>query len=59
MKIIIADDDALVRNELNFMLNSIPDMEVVGDAADCNEVFKKLENTQADLVLMYSSMPPG
>ena len=54
MKIIIADDHALVRNALTFMLNAQPDMEVVGDAADGNEVFMKLENTQADLVLMTS-----
>lgn len=59
MKIIIADDHALVRNALTFMLNAQPDMEVVGDAADGNEVFMKLENTQADLVLMDISMPPG
>ncbi|WP_434352439.1 response regulator [Trichococcus flocculiformis] len=59
MKIIIADDHALVRNALTFMLNAQPDMDVVGDAADGNEVFMKLENTQADLVLMDISMPPG
>jgi two-component system response regulator NreC len=59
LKIIIADDHALVRNALTFMLNAQPDMEVVGDAADGNEVFMKLENTQADLVLMDISMPPG
>lgn len=59
MKIMIADDHALVRNALSFMLNAQPDMEVVADAADGHEVFMKLEHTPVDIVLMDISMPPG
>ncbi|MGX7352211.1 response regulator [Enterococcus canis] len=59
MKLFIADDHALVRNALSFLLNAQPDMEVVGDAADGHEVFMKLEQLPVDLVLMGISMPPG
>ncbi|MDH6363228.1 two-component system response regulator NreC [Enterococcus sp. PF1-24] len=59
MRILVADDHALVRNALSFLLNAQPDMEVVGDAADGHEVFIKIESTQADIVLMDISMPPG
>lgn len=59
MRIMIADDHALVRNALSFMLNAQSDMEVVADAADGNEVFMKLEQIPVDIVLMDISMPPG
>lgn len=59
MKLLIADDHALVRNALSFLLNAQPDIEVVADAADGTEVFLKLEQYEVDLVLMDISMPPG
>lgn len=59
MKILIADDHALVRNALAFMINAQSDMEVIGDAADGNEVFMKIENLPVDIVLLDISMPPG
>lgn len=59
MKLLIADDHAMIRNALAFMLNAQPDMEVVGDAADGNEVFLKAEQLPVDILLMDISMPPG
>lgn len=59
MKLLIADDHAMIRNALAFMLNAQPDMEVVGDAADGNEIFLKAEQLPVDLLLMDISMPPG
>lgn len=59
MKLLIADDHAMIRNALAFMINAQQDMEVVGDAADGNEVFVKAEQLPVDILLMDISMPPG
>lgn len=59
MKIMIADDHAVVRSGLRFMINAQPDMEVVADAADGTEAVLTLEQQVVDIVLMDLSMPPG
>lgn len=59
MKLLLADDHAMIRNALAFLLNAQPDMEVVADAADGNEVFVKSEQFPVDVILMDISMPPG
>ncbi|MBV7390038.1 MULTISPECIES: response regulator transcription factor [Enterococcus] len=59
MKILIADDHAMIRNALAFLINAQKDMDVVADAADGHEVFMKVENEPVDIVLMDISMPPG
>lgn len=59
MKLMIADDHALVRNALTFLLNAQPDMTVVGQAADGHTLFMSLEHTEVDIVLLDISMPPG
>lgn len=59
MNILIADDHAMIRNALAFMINAQPDMKVVGDAADGSEVFLKAEQLPIDILLMDISMPPG
>ncbi|MGM0213665.1 response regulator transcription factor [Enterococcus sp. AZ109] len=59
MNILIADDHAMIRNALAFLINAQSDMEVVADAADGHEVFMTVENQPIDLVLIDISMPPG
>lgn len=59
MRILIADDHAMIRNALAFLINAQPDMEVVADAADGHEVFMTVESHEIDLVLIDVSMPPG
>lgn len=59
MKILIADDHAMIRNALAFLVNAQPDMDVVADAADGHEAFMLVENTSIDIILMDISMPPG
>lgn len=59
MNILIADDHAMVRNALAFFINAQSDMQVIGDAADGNEVFMELERLSVDIILMDISMPPG
>ncbi len=36
-KVLIADDEALVRNGLRWMIEAAPDLAVVGEAADGGE----------------------
>lgn len=59
MNIIIADDHAVVRSGLRLLLESQPDITVVGDAADGTEAFLLLEKYPVDVVLMDMRMPPG
>ncbi len=59
MKIVIADDHAIVRSGFAMILNFQPDMEVVGTAADGIEAYTMVAKHQPDILLMDLSMPPG
>ncbi|WP_411346518.1 response regulator [Paenibacillus sp. WLX1005] len=59
MKIVIADDHAIVRSGFAMILNFQPDMEVVGTAADGIEAYTVVARHQPDILLMDLSMPPG
>ncbi len=56
-RILIADDHALVREEIRAMLASEPDLEVVGDAEDGKEALAMCQRLRPHLVLMDVSMP--
>lgn len=55
----IADDHAVVRSGLKYILEAQPDFEVTADAADGTEAFMLLEHQPVDVVLMDLRMPPG
>lgn len=59
MKIIIADDHAVVRSGFMHILNFQGDMEVVATAADGLEAYDLVAKHRPDLLLMDLSMPPG
>lgn len=59
MKIIIADDHAVVRSGFMHILNFQEDMEVVATAADGLEAYDLVAKHRPDIVLMDLSMPPG
>ena len=52
IKVLIADDEALVRNGLRWMLEAMPDIEVVGEAADGIEAVERALRLRPDVVLM-------
>jgi len=56
-RIIIADDHALFRDGLASMINSQPDMEIVGRAEDGLEVFSLARELKPDLIIMDVNMP--
>lgn len=59
INIILADDHAVVRSSLAFMLNAQTDMAVIGSAANGIEVFTLLKKEIPDILLLDISMPPG
>ncbi|GAA0136685.1 nitrate respiration regulation response regulator NreC [Paenibacillus sp. YSY-4.3] len=59
MKIVIADDHAVVRSGFSMILNYQPDMEVVATAADGIEAYQMVAKHNPDVLLMDLSMPPG
>lgn len=59
LKIIIADDHAVVRSGFMHILNYQEDMEVVATAADGLEAYALVAKYEPDVLLMDLSMPPG
>jgi DNA-binding NarL/FixJ family response regulator len=57
IRILIADDHAIVREGLRAVLGSEPDMEVVGDAITGKEVVEQAAELRPDLILMDIQMP--
>jgi DNA-binding NarL/FixJ family response regulator len=57
IRILIADDQALVRAGFRMILDAEDDLEVVGEAADGLEAVAKSEVLQPDVVLMDIRMP--
>ncbi|OUQ88561.1 DNA-binding response regulator [Brevibacillus brevis] len=59
IRVLIADDHAIVRSGLGMLINAQEDMEVVGYAADGKEACEKTWEVRPNVVLMDLSMPPG
>jgi DNA-binding NarL/FixJ family response regulator len=57
IRVLIADDQALVRGGFRMILDSQKDLEVVGEAADGVEALAKAEELRPDVVLMDIRMP--
>lgn len=57
--VVIADDHAVVRSGLAMLINSQPDMEVVGVAADGREAVDLAIKLLPEVVVMDLRMPPG
>jgi DNA-binding NarL/FixJ family response regulator len=57
IKVLIADDQAMVRGGLRMILEDEDDIDVVGEAQDGNEAIALTERRAADVVLMDIRMP--
>ncbi|MFJ5268517.1 response regulator [Streptomyces sp. NPDC088358] len=57
IRLLLVDDDPLVRAGLSFMMGGADDIEIVGEAADGSEVEALVERTRPDVVLMDIRMP--
>lgn len=58
IRILIADDHAVVRSGLRTLLSADPELEVVGEAGDGVEALRLAETLHPDTVLLDITMPP-
>lgn len=57
IRVLLVDDDPLVRAGLSLMMGGAEDVEIVGEAADGGEVEALVDRTRPDVVLMDIRMP--
>ena len=57
IRIVLADDHAVVRDGLRVLLQAQPDIEVVGDAANGREAMRLTQQLHPDVVVMDIAMP--
>ena len=57
MRLLVVDDEALARAFLKEQLEGLPDIELIGAAANGFEAVKMAEETQPDLILLDVQMP--
>ena len=57
IRVLLADDQELVRSAFAMLVRSAPDMEVVGEAADGAEAVRLARSSRADVVVMDIRMP--
>ncbi|MFC5801820.1 response regulator transcription factor [Streptomyces formicae] len=57
IRVLLADDQALVRAGFRALLNAQPDIEVAGEAADGEEALRRVTELRPDVVLMDIRMP--
>jgi NarL family two-component system response regulator LiaR len=57
IRILIADDHAIVREGMNHLIEGRPDLEIVAEAADGAEAVLMAQRRQPDVILMDLVMP--
>lgn len=57
MKVLIVDDHVIVREGLRALLETQPDIKIVGEAANGQEALNKVVEVKPDIVLMDITMP--
>ncbi len=57
VKVLIADDHEIIRQGLKTIIAETPDLCVVGEAENGNEVLEKVKNIDVDVVVLDYDMP--
>jgi DNA-binding NarL/FixJ family response regulator len=57
IRVLIADDERVVRDGLSMLVDRIDDIEVIGAASDGTEAVERARSEEPDVVLMDLSMP--
>lgn len=59
IRVVLADDHAMIREGVRHVLAATPGFQVVGEAASGREAVEVAERTQPDVVVLDISMPEG
>src|SRR6185437_17084714 len=57
IRVVLADDQALIRAGFRVLLSGVDDIEVVGEASDGAQAVELARRSRADVVLMDIRMP--
>ena len=57
IRVLLVDDQQIIRQGLKSLLNAKPDLEVVGEAENGQQAIAQIEDLQPDVVLMDVRMP--
>ena len=57
MKVLIADDHAILRGAVKRLLRDVPDIEVIGEACDVKEAMANIRSERWDVLLLDLNMP--
>ena len=57
IKVMIVDDHLIIREGLRLIFDTVPEIEVAGEASNGQEALEKVEKAQPDVVLMDLQMP--
>jgi DNA-binding NarL/FixJ family response regulator len=57
IRVLLVDDQSLLRAGFRSLMNAVPDLEVVGEAGDGDEAVRTAAQTRPDVVLMDVQMP--
>jgi len=57
IRVLIADDHAILRSGLRMLIRAEPDMEVVGEATDLEETIRRARSLAPNVVTLDLSMP--
>ena len=59
IRVLVADDHAVLRSGLKLLINSQADMQVIGEAGSHDEALKKSRELKPDVVVLDMTMPGG
>ncbi len=59
IRVLVADDQALIREAFTALLRLEPDIDVVGQAGTCAEAAELARTREPQVILMDVQMPPG
>jgi len=57
IKTILVDDEKLARQELKFLLQEYPDIQIIDEAENVDEALEKIHRLQPDLIFLDIEMP--
>jgi two-component system response regulator DesR len=57
LRVVVADDDEMIRGLMRHLFALVPDVEIVGEAADGSEAVELVQAVEAEVVLLDVDMP--